>query len=430
MQQNYDIVIVGAGMVGAALALRLGRADFRVALLDREAPPAFDAHAIPDIRVSALSAGSESLLRDLGVWPAMEAMRVCPYRRLAVWEQTGKKAPSWLPRAFNRTEFTAAEVGQSHLGHIVENRITQQALWQQLETLDTVTLMVPGQVEKLDLNDDSAELHLTDGSRLEARLVVGTDGARSQIREWTQLGISRSQYTQQAMVATVCYQGQQEDITWQAFTPEGPRAFLPLASIDGQAWASLVWYDQPQRLEALLALPESDFLSEVTRAFPDSLPPLQGCPERARFPLFRSHALAYAKDRVVLAGDAAHTINPLAGQGVNLGFQDVQALSEVLNAARSAGEDWSSARILKRYEARRRPANERMMAIMDLFYHSFSNRRAPLILARNLGLALAAHLPPARREVTRYAMGLESGLSAQMLRWLDRLPKPPLPVPW
>lgn len=430
MQPNYDIVIVGAGMVGAALALKLGRTGFQVALLDRAAPPVFDAHGLPDIRVSAISAASEALLRELGAWPAMEAMRLCPYRRLAVWEQTEKKRFPGLPHHFNRTEFTATEVGQSRLGHIVENRVTQQALWQQLEQLDNVDLIVPAQMEQLSVTDAAAELRLADGRALSAHLIVGADGARSQIREWAQLGLSRSQYPQQALVATVSYQGRQEDITWQAFTPEGPRAFLPLASIDGQAWASLVWYDQPQRLEALQELPESDFLAQVAQAFPCELPPLQTCPERARFPLFRSHAQAYARDRVVLAGDAAHTINPLAGQGVNLGFQDAQALSDVLNAARAGGEEWSSAQILRRYEAQRRPANERMMAIMDLFYHSFSNRRAPLFVARNLGLALAAHLPPARREVTRYAMGLESGLSARMLRWLDRLPKPPLPSPW
>ncbi len=427
---HYDIVIIGAGMVGAALALKLGRAGFRIGLVDHQVPKAFSAGQMPELRVSALSAGSETLLRELGAWPAMEAMRLCPYRRLAVWEQPRGRIPGWLPERFNRTEFSAAEVGHDHLGHIVENSVTQLALWQCLEPLTSVDCLAPAGIDGLAVTPDSATVSLDDGRTLVTRLVVGADGARSRLRELANIGVSRSQYRQQALVTTVSYQGSQQDITWQAFTPNGPRAFLPLPDVNGRAWASLVWYDHPDRLQALKDLPEPAFINELTRHFPADLPPVLSAPARASFPLYRSHAQQYCRPRVALAGDAAHTINPLAGQGVNLGFQDVEALSDVLCQARDQGLDWGDASVLAGYETRRRHANERMMAIMDLFYHGFSNSRTPLYLARNLGLAVAARVPPARREVTRYAMGLENGLSAQALKWLDRLPVPTLPVPW
>jgi len=427
---HYDIVIIGAGMVGAALALKLGRAGFRIALVDRQTPPPFSAERIPELRVSALSAGSEALLRELGAWPAMEAMRFCPYRRLAVWEQPQGRIPGWLPKRFNRTEFSAAEVGHDHLGHIVENSVTQLALWQCLAPLEQVDCLAPAGIAGLNVGPENASVSLDDGTTLTTRLVIGADGAQSRLRELANIGISRSQYRQQALVATVSYQGSQQDITWQEFTPSGPRAFLPLPDVNGRSWASLVWYDHPERLQALKDLPEPAFMNELTRHFPDDLPPLLSAPARASFPLFRSHAQHYCRPRVALAGDAAHTINPLAGQGVNLGFQDVEVLSDVLCRARDQGRDWGDAGVLADYETRRRHANERMMAIMDLFYHGFSNRRPPLYLARNLGLAVAARVPLARREVTRYAMGLDSGLSARALKWLERLPVPPLPVPW
>ena len=427
---SHDVVIIGAGMVGAALAARLGRAGFRIGLVDRQAPPSQIPEQAPGLRVSALSAGSEALLRNLGAWQHIETLRLCPYRRLAVWEQTDERFPSWLPEGFNRTQFSAADVGCDHLGHIVENNVTQMALWKCLDQMQAVDRIVPASITGIEIGPDRVQVALDSGRRLVSPLLIGADGAGSRVRELAHMGLFRSQYRQQCLVATVAYQGAQEDITWQAFTPEGPRAFLPLPDLNGRSWASLVWYDQPDRVQDLKALPEADFIAQLTRHFPAELPPVEAVAARASFPLFRGHARRYYRPRVVLAGDAAHTINPLAGQGVNLGFQDVDALAEVLCQARDSGRDWGDSRVLAGYEQRRRPANERMMAAMDLFYHSFSNRQGPLYLARNLGLAMAGRLPLLRREVTRYAMGLDQGLSAPVLKVLDRLPLPSLPMIW
>lgn len=426
MTSAYDIVVVGAGMVGAALASGLGQSGLSVALVDRDTPSPFDPSQAPDLRVSALSAGSERYLRQLDAWPLMAAMRLTPYRRLAVWDQSPHPLSTLLPRPLARTTFDAQDLGTSHLGHIVENRITQSALWQCAEQQDNVTLLTGQAVTGLSSGPDGARVELADGRQLAGQLVVGADGAQSPIRSLAGIGTERDQYGQQAMVLSVRYRGGIEDITWQGFYPSGPRAFLPLHSAGdqhpGESWASLVWYDHPDTLARLKQLTPEELRQEVQQAFPDDLPPLTHLDGRASFPIARQHAKHYVRDRVVLVGDAAHTINPLAGQGVNLGFQDAQCLQALLRECRRSGTDLANAATLAQYEHQRRPANRRMMLAMDLFYHLFSNRLPPLHLARNLGLGLAQAMPFARNRVARYAMGIEEQWPPALQLLINRLP--------
>ncbi|WP_165857381.1 FAD-dependent monooxygenase [Marinobacter sp. JSM 1782161] len=426
MTQTFDVIIVGAGMVGAALANGLGRAGLTVALLDRQTPPAFHADETPDLRVSALSAGSEAYLERLGAWSRIHAMRLTPYARLSVWDATEHPLSRLLPPGRLRTTFDAAPLGRDHLGHIVENRVTQAALWDQAGSINTISRLTPVEIDSVSESGEGVHLHLADGTQLQGQLLVGADGAQSAIRQMAGIGVTRDQYGQQALVASVRYAGAPQDITWQAFHPSGPRAFLPLHADGDHSWASLVWYDSPARIAELRQLPDDAFLAEVARAFPADLPPLQALAGRGSFPLARQHAKTYASGRTVLVGDAAHTINPLAGQGVNLGFQDAEALQQLLVEARRAGLPLSDTALLQRYEARRRPANQRMMLAMDLFYHAFSNRLPPLHLARNLGLALANSLPFARHQVARYAMGIDDRLPAALQPLIDRVPRPAL----
>lgn len=426
MTHAFDIVVVGAGMVGAALATGLGQQGFRVCLIDRLEAPAFDPDAAPDIRVSALSAGSQRYLDSLDAWDQITSMRSTPYRRLAVWDETRHPLSKLMPRQLTRVEFDAAGLGSSHLGHIVENSVTQRALWQTAQAQGTVTTLTGLSVVALEENDMAATLILDDGQHLKAQLVVGADGAQSKIRDLAGIGINRNQYAQQAMVMSVRYQGPVDDITWQGFCPSGPRAFLPLHSAEpdhpGESWASLVWYDSPEELARLKALPEEQLLQDIQTAFPPELPQLTHLEARASFPIARQHAKRYFSGRVVLAGDSAHTINPLAGQGVNLGFQDAQCLQGLLKEAAQANTDLADPAWLQQYEALRRPANRRMMMTMDLFYHLFSNRVPPLHLLRNLGLGAARALPFARNQVARYAMGIDERLPAGLSQLIDRIP--------
>lgn len=423
MTQAFDIVIVGAGMVGAALATGLGRSGFRVALVDRGSAPEFDPSLPPDIRVSALSAGSERYLNDLDVWPSMLAMRATPYARLAVWDETRHPLSNLLPRKVADVVFDAGNLSARHLGHIVENRITQQALWNSAASLNSVSLFPDNAVSRLENGNDHAAVTLEDGTELECQLVVGADGAASGVRELAGIGVTRDQYQQQAMVISVRYQGAVEDITWQGFYPSGPRAFLPLHSAgNGESWASLVWYDSPEQLARLKSLDDRALMAEIQNAFPPELPLLTHIEAKASFPIARQHAKTYVNNRVVLAGDAAHTINPLAGQGVNLGFQDALCLQTVIREAKRAGCDLADPAWLTKYEQQRRPANRRMMMAMDVFYHLFSNRTPPLHLLRNLGLGAAKAMPFARNRVAKYAMGIDDELPPLIRQLAERLP--------
>ncbi|MGM0571245.1 FAD-dependent monooxygenase [Marinobacter sp.] len=428
MTQTFDFIVVGAGMVGAAIANGLAARGHQIALIDQGTAPQFSAGDDPDIRVSALSAGSERYLRELGVWDDILAMAATPYRRLAVWEAPEHPVARLMPVPPPRTIFSARDLKTSHLGHIVENRVTQKALWDRANRQPTITLYSGAGIQSLSGNDSQITATLDDGHTVTGRLLIGADGAGSRVRQLSGIGVSRDQYQQQALVASVRYRGSPEDITWQAFHSSGPRAFLPLHSAgpahQGESWASLVWYDDPSVLSDLKALSETAFIARVSEAFPEELPDLTAVVARASFPIARQHAHRYFHGRVVLVGDAAHTINPLAGQGVNLGFQDALCLQTLLDEARRQGRDPADPSLLARYEDARRPANRRMMLVMDAFYHLFSNRRTPLWAMRNLGLGLAQGLPFARNRVARYAMGIDERLPAPVETLLRRLPTP------
>lgn len=384
---KFDVIIGGGSMVGAALALGLARRNWRVAVVEPHPVPPFMASQPPDLRVSAISAASESLLKELGAWEAVSAMRLCPYSRLAVWEN-----PS------SRTEFDARRIHASHLGNIVENRILLLGLLQALKAYDSVTWFTAA-VRQLSMGNPS-QVTLSDGEIIAAPLIVGADGGRSHVRALVGIGTSGWQYAQQAMAISVKTNAPQQDITWQAFHPSGPRAFLPL--YDG--FASLVWYDSADTIRALQSLSLAQLKVAIQSAFPQELVDFEVL-DTAVFPLARMHANQYTKGNVVLVGDAAHTINPLAGQGLNLGFKDVACLLSMLDGIEAA-DSRAVRQALTRYERQRRPDNLLMMSAMDAFYLAFSNDIAPLRLARNLALSLAERSGPIKDKVMKYAMGL------------------------
>ncbi len=377
-------------MVGAAAALGLAQAGFSVALLEQQLPSSFDTQSPPDVRVSAIGCSSVNLLRQLGVWSAVEQMRVVPYRRLETWE--------WDTA---RVTFDADLLGLPELGFMVENRILQLALWQRLTDDANVRCYAPARLRTMQRNGDLWQLSLESSETITTRLVVAADGAESQVRKLLGIGVSGWQYRHACLLATVECDATQQDVTWQQFYPSGPRAFLPLH----QQWASLAWYDSPQRIRQLQALSPQQLSSEISAAFPARLPPVKVHASSA-FTLVRRHAQRYVAAGAVLLGDAAHTINPLAGQGVNLGYRDVQALLTVVSKARQQGEDWSSEAVLLAYQQQRRWDNLLMQTGMDLFYNAFSNRLPPLSIARNVALMAAQRSGKLKQWVLKYALGL------------------------
>ncbi|AHG21578.1 2-octaprenyl-3-methyl-6-methoxy-1,4-benzoquinol hydroxylase [Chania multitudinisentens RB-25] len=389
-QKRVDVVVVGGGMVGAAAALGLAQAGLSVALLEHQAPEEFDAQSAPDLRISAIGCTSVGLLKQLGVWQAVEKMRLAPYRRLETWE--------WES---SRVTFDAASLGLPELGFMVENRILQLALWQRLTQCENLTLYCPARLQSMQRGQDHWQVMLSSSESLQARLVIGADGAYSQVRKLAAIGTTGWQYRQSCMLITVETGAPQQDVTWQQFFPSGPRAFLPLYD----QWASLVWYDSPQRIRQLQALPLVQLEHEIAVAFPPRLGAVQ-VHAAGSFPLVRRHAQCYIKPGLALLGDAAHTINPLAGQGVNLGYRDVDALLDVISSAREQGEDWASEAVLMRYQRQRRTDNLLMQSGMDVFYAAFSNNLAPLGVARNLALMVAQRAGKLKEQALKYALGL------------------------
>lgn len=387
---HYDVLIVGGGMVGAAAACLLGQAGLSVLLLEQQAPRPFAADQPLDRRVSAISPASVALIQACGAWPALQAMRLRAYRRLETWELEG-----------HETRFSAAELGVSELGFIVENRLIQLALWQQLQTLPNVEFSIGSQWQQLESTPGQAVLTLADGRRVAARLVLGADGAHSRVRQQAGIGVTQWDYRQACLLVNVELDDEAPEITWQQFHPSGPRAFLPLAG----RHASLVWYDTPERVAELRALPPAALLAAIRGHFPARLPAcrVQGADS---FTLTRRHAQRYVAGRVVLLGDAAHTIHPLAGQGVNLGFKDVELLCQLIASAYQAGEAWDAPALLARYQRQRQRDNLLMQTAMDAFYWAFSNQLPPLRLLRNAGLLLADRAGPLKRRALRYALGL------------------------
>ncbi|MEI4965324.1 FAD-dependent monooxygenase [Aeromonas caviae] len=385
--EQCDIAIVGAGMVGAATACLLAAEGLSVRVIETRLPEPYAPEQPLDLRVSAISQASVALLTRAGAWQYLQQMRLCPYRRLETWELDGFA-----------TRFDAVDLGLPQLGYIIENRLIQLALLKRMEDFPTIQTHTPAAVTSLRQGADDAVLTLDDGTELQARWVLACDGAESHTRRLAGIGVSRFEYRQHCMLINIDTDFAQEDITWQQFTPSGPRAFLPLPGRHG----SLVWYDSPARIRALAAMSNEALAVEVRRHFPSRLGGFT-VTAKGSFPLVRRHANDYHAGRVVLLGDAAHTINPLAGQGVNLGFKDVACWVGLLG---KAGAQWHELALAGRYEGRRRPDNLLMQSGMDLFYGVFSNEIGPLRLARNLALNLADKAGPLKEMALRYALGL------------------------
>jgi 2-octaprenyl-3-methyl-6-methoxy-1,4-benzoquinol hydroxylase len=395
MKENFDVIIVGGGMVGAAVACSLGKSALKVAVIESAPPEPFEPDQPHDLRVSALSIASKNILETVGAWAGVASRRLCPFRRMRVWETAGD------------TEFCSDDIDYPELGCIVENRVTQLALLERLLDFDNVDLICPATINKINYSIGSpSEVELGDGRILTAKVLVAADGGSSRVRQTVGIGVTSWDYQQHALVIYIETDYGQQDITWQRFVPSGPQAFLPLTGHFG----SIVWYNSPDEVHRLKSLSNEDLLRELVATFPDCLGKVNAVLGTASFPLKRQHAQSYVKPGVVLVGDAAHMINPLAGQGVNIGLLDAAALGEVLIDASRQGLDVGDITVLRRYEKMRRNENLKMMTVMDVFYRVFSNQSLPVKFLRNLGLGLAERVLPAKNKVMRNAMGLEGNL--------------------
>ena len=398
---HADLIIVGAGMVGSALALALQDQGLEILLVDGGplSVKPFDPHAAFEPRVSALSGASQRILERLGVWAGIAARRTSPYGDMQVWDGSGT----------GHIHFSAASVHAEVLGHIVENRVVQDALLERLHD-SSIGLLANARVEQLRRSGDDWLLSLKDGRELRAPLLIAADGANSAIRRLAGCATREWDYLHHAIITSVRCSKPHQATAWQRFTDDGPLAFLPLAGPPGEHWCSIVWSTTPTEAERLMALDDAGFRRALGFAFEHRLGEVLQADARLCIPLRQRHAKRYIEDGLALIGDAAHSIHPLAGQGVNLGFLDVAVLAEVLLHAIQRGERLSDVKVLSRYERRRMPHNLAMMAAMEGFQRLFQADPLALRWLRNSGLNLVDGLGEGKALLVRQALGLSGDL--------------------
>ncbi|WP_188007704.1 FAD-dependent 2-octaprenylphenol hydroxylase [Photobacterium damselae] len=396
MMQNVDIAIIGGGMVGLTLAAALADTELRIAVIEGQLPDETLAE-LPDLRVSALSRASERILRRVGAWSGIESRRLSPYQHMEVWEQD----------SFANIQFSAERLAQPNLGHIVENRVIQLALLEQVKKQHNVTLLAPERCDNIVFGESEAWLTLSSGKHLTAKLVVGADGANSWLRNTLNIPLTHWDYGHSAIVANIRCGEPHLATARQIFRPQGPLAFLPLSEPN---LCSIVWSTEPKEAERLCVMSDEQFNQYLTTAFDGRLGLCQIEGQRQAFPLRMRYARDFVKDRVALIGDAAHTIHPLAGQGVNLGLLDAVALAQELKQLWLEQKDIGSKTNLRHFERWRKAEAAKMIAAMQGFRDLFAGSHPAKKLLRDIGMLVADKAPGLKDELMRKALGLSGEL--------------------
>lgn len=406
-KQQYDVIILGGGMVGATMARLLADSSLQIAVIDRGNFKIATQSSSPDVepdfdpRVSALTPASKQLLTDIGVWQTIARSRYCPYTNMDVWDAEGTGSIS----------FSARDIDQDELGCIVENSLVLQGLYEQLQEFDNVQLLAGEVISRLhEPATGFAALETESGALISARLVIAADGANSILRKLAGFRTREWDYNHAALVTTVRTEQAHAATARQRFMATGPLAFLPLSTgqaDDRQHYCSIVWSAEPELAEQLMAMDDEQFCQHLGQAFEHRLGKIKGCAQRYSFPLRQRHAVDYVKNSIVLIGDAAHSIHPLAGQGVNLGFQDALALQQVLLSGVATGREINDPLLLQRYQRARKGHNLGMMWIMEGFKHLFAQQSLPLRWLRNVGLKSVDNVGLVKNHLARRAMGLD-----------------------
>lgn len=399
MRQRFEIVIVGAGMVGltaAAMAAQCRQRDrLRVTVIDAGSRPVFDAGEDVALRVSAVSPGSVEILEAVGAWPGIAAARTCAYRQMRVWDAGGS------PEGPETLRFDAAEFAVGELGFITENVLIRSELLRVLEK-NGVELRFDTRISSLDVNAERIGLKLENGESLDPELLIGADGARSMLRQQAGIDVSVWRHEQKALVTHLQTEISHRQTAWQRFLPDGPIGMLPLA--DGRI--SVVWSTSVEQADAALAMSDEELSGLLTEISGQTLGRLTVAGPRGAFPLVSQHADRYALPGLVLIGDAAHSIHPLAGQGANLGIADAACLVDVLTEAMQSDEYPGDLPVLRRYERARKGANVTMLRFMDLLNRLFSNESEALARIRGIGMYLFNKSGPVRNVTVQRALGM------------------------
>ena len=397
MTREFDVIVAGGGLVGAAFAALLAKrcGDLSIAVIESHPFDHYFEGDEFDPRVVALTEASRQMLADIGVWEKIAARRVSPYTHMSVWDTDGT----------GFIEFDSSEVSASCLGHIVENSNIVGALQQRLEDFANVEFISPAKVTAAARRNDRINIELDSGEQLRAALLAAADGALSKVRSLCDFQLDETPYGHSAIVATIRCERSHAATARQWFSTDGPLAFLPLGGQDDR-YISIVWSQRDARAEQLMALDDEAFCNALTRVSESAAGRVEQVSKRFCFPLRQRHASTYMQPSVALLGDAAHTIHPLAGQGVNLGFKDVMALVDELSRAQQRQLPLGDISVLGRYQRQRKPDNLATMAAMKGFKELFGSDNLAVRLLRNEGMSLVNRIDPLKKLLVRQAMGL------------------------
>ena len=381
-------------MVGATLASALAPLGLRILILDKH-PPVIQAPSEGfSPRVSAISPASQKVWTTLGIWPLiLKSHRFQPYTGMDVWDSAGNGS----------IHFDSAELKRPALGTIIENHVIQSALMEQLSTFDNVTVHAPVSLKALSQTSTAISLTLENGNSFSCHLLVGADGALSWVRQEAHFGFDEKSYDHHALVTTVYSERPHHNIARQCFTPEGPLAFLPLC--DPHA-CSIVWSTSVAFNQHLMSIDDAALQLLLAKNIDHKLGTIQKADPRFSFPLLMRHAKTYVKPHIALVGDAAHTLHPLAGQGVNLGLLDAFSLANTIKEAVSKRYDYADLLTLNHYQRARRSHNRLMIASMQVFKSLFSRQDLLTTVARNIGLSVCNRFTPLKHSLIFFAMGL------------------------
>ena len=393
-KHSYDVVIVGGGLSGLSLACLLGQRGLNIACVDQSDP----AQKPKDLRTTAISYGSRKILEKAGIW--QNIAESCPIEDIRILDGN---SPTLL-------EFLSREVENKAFGWIVDNHDLKQAMMKRLGELKTVTHIAPAIVAGFEITEKAGHVQLENGDRLIANLIIGADGRFSKTRDFMarEYGLRTRQwsYSQRAVICTAQHEKPHNNIAVEHFWPEGPFAILPVADDqDGTHRSSVVFTEHGPEQDSFMHMNDQDFETALAVRFPDTYGDVKLIGRRVSYPLGLVHADRYIAPRMVLVADAAHGIHPIAGQGLNLGFRDLDTLDELIGQALSAGQNIAAPALLETYQRRRRPDNMAMVAVTDGLNRLFSNNIMPVRVLRRTGLKLVSRLRPAKQFFMKQAMG-------------------------
>ncbi len=400
MPDTVDITIIGAGLVGASLACAIAQQDvekkLRIRLVDASNELSHFSDENFDPRVVALTQASQDFLIQLGVWDQIIAKRVCAYSQMHVWDGEGTAS----------IHFDSIEVASTHLGHIVENSVVLDALQKNLFSYSQIEFVRSASLLEIHRKEVTISVVLNQGQSFATRLLIGADGAQSRLRDLANFATREWNYGHKAIVTSVQTELPHQFTAWQRFMHTGPLAFLPLPDVNGKHFCSIVWSAEDSLADKLMGMNDDVFCCHLEKAFEYRLGKVLHCAQRFAYPLRQRHAKEYIQPQVVLVGDAAHNIHPLAGQGVNLGFLDAQVLAQEILRAQQRIIPLDDFSILRRYQRQRLGHNLGMMSAMEGFKQLFANRSLSANWLRNFGMSQLDSSSAIKKLIIQQAMGI------------------------